>query len=122
MEAIQIVGLEKLEKSEKDAVKLLVGEHFTKIQRHLKDIDAIILNIKEYNKEGKRKKFSLHLRAMAPVHIFEADAADWDLRRTVHKVFEKLENELEHHFHSSDQHKHSSSRVSKVFSWFGRKK
>ena len=121
MELIQIVGLEQLEKSEKDDIKRLVNEHFTKIQRHLKNIEGIVLNIKEYNKEGKRKKFSLHLRAIAPIHIFEADAVDWDLRRTVHKVFEKLENELEHHFHGSDQHKHSSS-IKKVFSWFGRKK
>jgi hypothetical protein len=35
--------------------------------------------------------------------IFEASADDWDLRKTLHKTIVKLENEVEHAFHSSEQ-------------------
>jgi len=35
----------------------------------------------------------------------EADAVDWDLNRTFHKVFRKIEEEIEHKFRVSDQHK-----------------
>ena len=117
MESVQIVGSEQLDKSEKEDIKRIANEYFTKIQRQLKNIESIIIHVKEYNKEGNRKKFSLHIRAIAPTRIFEADAFDWELHKAIHKAFEKLETELEHHLHTSDQHKHNP-RIKKVFSWF----
>ena len=120
MEHIQIVGLELLDKIEKEDIKKLAEEYFIKIQRQLKNIESVVIHIKEYNKEGNRKKFSIHIRAIAPEHIFEADAADWDFKRTIHKVFKKLETELEHHFHGSDQHKHKTrlGKFLRVFKGF----
>ena len=125
MEPIQIIGGEQLDKTEKEDIKRIANEYFTKIQRQLKNIESLIIHIKEYNKQGTRKKFSLHIRAIAPTRIFEADAVEWELHKALYKAFEKLETELEHHFHTSDQHKHSGSKISRVLSplsWFSKKK
>jgi hypothetical protein len=41
-------------------------------------------------------KYSFHARVDGPQFAAKADAVDWDMRRTVHKVMQALENELEH--------------------------
>lgn len=96
---------------EKQRVNMLLNEYYVRIQRMLKNLVSIEFNIKKYEKAGrgkedkeKIKKASVHARVDSAAGVFEADYADWDLARTVHKVMNKLINEIEHKMHSSDQH------------------
>ena len=61
------------------------------------------IHLKEYEKEGSRHKFSIHASITMPITI-EADAFGWDFNKTLNKLFKKLEEEIEHRFHISDQH------------------
>lgn len=94
---IHISGLKLLTNEEKDLANKILNKFYNKIQRHFKNEVSIECHIKEYEKEGKRKKFSVHIRIHGD-RIFEADYADWDFSVTLHKVTEKLMNEIEKNF------------------------
>ncbi|MEK6873024.1 MAG: hypothetical protein AABW90_03355 [Nanoarchaeota archaeon] len=111
MENIKVIhatGIDKLTEKEKQLVDRLLNEYYVRIQRQLKNLVSLEFNIKEYKKTGerwltKKKKFSVHIRINSD-KVYEADYGDWDLARTIHKVMNKLINEIEHKQHHSDQH------------------
>jgi len=103
-------GINQLTEKEKSLVNRLLNEYYLRIQRQLKNLTFLEFNTKEYEKTGKgkieknkAKKYSVHVKIFS-TRVFEADYADWDLARAVHKVMNKLMNEIEHKFHASEQH------------------
>ena len=90
-------GLKKLGEIESSTVSILVDRYLPKIER-LAHANKLIIGIKEYDKEGNRSKYSIHARLEAPSVFIAAKAHDWDLRRTLHKVLKKIENEAQHKF------------------------
>ena len=100
---IQTKGFELLNEDEKKDFEELFRKYSQKAERKLKGISSIVLHLKDYSKEGPRKKFSIHAKFVYSEKMFEADAFDWDFKRTVHKVFKKIEEEIEHRFHISDK-------------------
>lgn len=103
MEKITIEGEEKLSEIEKQTAKKLLDESYPKIQRMLKNNIALFLRIKEYNTEGKRKRYSLELDCKSETHNFKAEAMEWEFPKALHKVIEKIKQEIEHKFHVSEQ-------------------
>ena len=95
--SVQFINLKILEEEEKPTVNKLVDEYFSKIQREIKNA-SLIVQFKKYNKEGRRAKYSIHARVDAPSIICSAEASDWDLARTLHKVFNKVQNEIKHKY------------------------
>ncbi len=105
MEPIQIVGIKELDEPEKDIVNKLANEYFLKFKRELQNFTSLVVHIKCYNKDGKKKKYSINARIISPTRMFESTkAADWDLARTLHKSFKDLEREIQHRLHTDDQH------------------
>jgi len=104
MQQIEVKGLEFLSEDEKKTADKLFKEYYEKIERKLKNFLGLKVHIKIYSPEG-RKKFSLNAEAMSAGKMFEANAADWDFARTMHKLMNKVINEIEHEFHGSDQNK-----------------
>jgi len=104
---IQGSGIKEFGEKETQLVNRLLNEYYVRIQRMLKNLVSFEFNIKKYEKVGKDskvKKASVHCKVDSAAGVFEADYADWDLARCVHKVMNKIINEIEHKFHSSDQH------------------
>ncbi|MBI2044386.1 hypothetical protein HYT24_03415 [Candidatus Pacearchaeota archaeon] len=102
---LKTVGFDLIGEQDRKDFEKIFGEYSRKIERKLKNISSFILYLKDYSKEGKRNRYSLHLRAISPAgKTFEASAIDWDFKRTLHKIFTKMENLLEKEFHLSDQH------------------
>ncbi len=104
MELIEIKGIDILTKEEKRLANKLLNEYFPKIERKIKNIISLKVHIKEYEKEGKRKKYSINIKVINSADVFEANAHNWDFARTMHKVLNKIENEIEDRFHPSEQH------------------
>ena len=104
MKPIEIKGIDILTEEEKKLSDKLLNEYFPKIQRQIKNIIVLKVHIKEYEKEGKRKKYSINIKVINSTDVFEANAHDWDFARTMHKVLKKIENEIEDRFHPSEQH------------------
>ena len=96
MEEIQYRGVNDLIEKEKITLNKLAPEYYEKIQRALKNITSLQIDIKLYKKLGGKRKYDIHVKAIAPTTIFSASYADWDFAKTLHKVFKKIENEIMH--------------------------
>lgn len=103
MQEIQTKGLQNLSDKEREIANNLLNEYYPKIQRRIKNIMALLVNFKEYKKEGKQKKYSINVKVKFPGGIFEINATDWELKRTLHKALNKIQEKIEHRLHSSDQ-------------------
>lgn len=95
---IEINNQEILNDKEREIADKLVKEYYQKIQRKIKNITSLKIYIKEYGKEGKGKKYSIDVGVVSPGDIFKAKAFDWDFARALHKVLNKIINEIEHKF------------------------
>lgn len=104
MVTLQTVGFEILSEDTKKEFQKLFDEYSKKIDERLKNAESFRIKIKEYTKGGKTK-FSIHVLLTYSGKSLEAEASDWDLNRTFHKVFNKIEQEVEHKFHVSDHRK-----------------
>ncbi len=112
-EKISIVhasGVNLLDEEEKKKVSELLEGYHQKIQRHFDNDVFLDLHVKEYNKEGKRKKYSLNAFLHGATGKIEADAHDWELTRTLHKVMKKLLGEIEHKFRVSEKRRGDTSK------------
>ena len=104
MKRIKIKGDDLLNRDEKVILDKLTDEYLNKIQRKFQN-SLLEVHIKVYDKDGQRKKFSLNVHLISTKGNIDASDADWDFSRVLHKVFNKILNEIEHRFHISDQHK-----------------
>ena len=106
-ELIQFIGVHELSPDEQELVSKLSTEHYEKLQRTLKTIENMTVHVKQYEKEGERKKFSLHVRVKAPTHavIESCKSHDFDLARALHKAFDDIKTQIEHRFHTGTRPK-----------------
>jgi hypothetical protein len=96
MEPIQIIGIDSLDEQEQELATTLINSYFKKIILIIKKVDSLIVHIKAHTKGGKRKKYDIRVRVLAPTRMFETQESDWDLARTLHKVLKNMEREIEH--------------------------
>ena len=104
MEPIQIIGMDEIEDDlEKGTVNKIANLYYEKIQRSLKNVTSVVLHVKSHSKGGKAKKWDMRVKVIAPTKIFEAQESDWDLARSLHRVFRNVEREVEHKLHTDSQ-------------------
>ncbi|MBI2004508.1 hypothetical protein HYS72_03540 [Candidatus Pacearchaeota archaeon] len=101
---LKTIGFEILTEKTKEEFQKLWNEYSKKIENKLKNVEAVKIHLKEHNHGGKTK-FSVHVAVDYSGKLMDAEAVDWDLKRTFHKVFNKIETEIEHTFHLSEQNK-----------------
>ncbi len=103
MEEAEILGLEKLSDSEREILTKILTEEYPKIQRQVKNLLKLKLQIKTYKNDGPKKKYSLNLTAETPMKAIKASDAGWNFAKVLHNIIEKLKTEIEHKFHVSEQ-------------------
>lgn len=108
MENVEIKGAELLSDAEKQSLNQIIEKYSEKIKWKTKSEFSLKLSIKEYahkkdDLDTKRKKYSIDAQIKGQTHNFEASADDWEFNTAVRKVFIKLEQEIEHLYHSSEQ-------------------
>jgi|SRR3989338_7570842 len=108
MDGLEIKGIELLDDAEKLELDKEVKRYSEKIKWKTKSDFILKLVIKVYSRDKenkvKRKKYSIQGTIKGETHTFEASADDWDFNKVVHMVFDKLLVEVEHKYHSSEQH------------------
>lgn len=104
-EIIEIIGVEKLNDKEKEIINYLSEKYHQKLQRQVKNISKIKIQIKEYHINNNNKEYSLNVSVVLEHRKFEADSSGWDFSIVIKKAFEKIINEIEHNYHTSDTHK-----------------
>jgi len=96
MSDVEITNAEILTETEKKIVEKLLNEYESKFQREIKTLERLKIEFKEYDKEGKKKKYSINSQIIFSGKIFTSSSWDWDLARAIHKAMKKIETEIEH--------------------------
>lgn len=101
-EVIQYIGVSSLPAEDQDVVNKITTENYEKIKRDLQNLTSLVVHLKIYEKEGDRKKYSLHLRVDSPTKLNFAStkADDWELPRVFHKAFDDVRAQIRHRLHS----------------------
>ncbi|MDP7180651.1 MAG: HPF/RaiA family ribosome-associated protein [Candidatus Woesearchaeota archaeon] len=102
MEPIQVIGINVLDDKEQEAANTLINGYYEKIARELKNVTSVSVHLKAHSKGGK-KKYDIRIKALAPTRVFESQESDWDLARTLHKVFKNVERQIQHKLHTDEQ-------------------
>jgi len=108
MEEVKIKGVEILNQAEKDSLNQIIEKYKEKIKWKTKSDFILKLVIKEYSHDSsdlstKRKKYSIKADVTGQSQKFESNAEDWEFNTAVRKAFDKLIQEIEHKYHSSEQ-------------------
>lgn len=93
--------IDELSDSDKVIVLDLVEKHFEKLQRKIENVQTLNILIKPSHTEGSTKLYSVETSAVIAQRKFSVDTSDWNLKTSIHDSFNKLETELEHHYHLS---------------------
>ncbi len=98
---VRYSGTDVLTSEEKRILDKLSAEYFEKMKRSIKNIAEVIIHIKAYEEEGRRKKFSIDLRVNSPIlkTLISTRSHDWDFSRAVHKAFHDIESQLSTRLH-----------------------
>ncbi|HLF55200.1 MAG TPA: hypothetical protein VI612_05800 [Candidatus Nanoarchaeia archaeon] len=100
-EVIQFIGVKDLSSEEQETVQRLTTENYEKIKRKLHNLTNMTVHVKCYQKEGDKKKYSMHVKVAAPTHVFDSsNADDWELPRALHKAFEDIMHQIQHRMHT----------------------
>ncbi|MEK6816719.1 MAG: hypothetical protein AABY09_03835 [Nanoarchaeota archaeon] len=97
---IKYIGIDSLDEIEASELKSLVERNMPKVERHLskhqKETTSAKtrVSVKKVNHGDKKKHFLIKMYVASTVGKFEVEHSDWDLARTVHKVFESMTNIL----------------------------
>lgn len=109
MEPIQIIGIKHLDEIELESVNRIANRYYAKIQRGFKKEISITIYIKAYEKQGVQKKYSVHIKVLAPTGIFASTKnSDWRLENAMHKSLEHVMKIIQHSLHTDDQHRKPS--------------
>lgn len=115
MEGIQVIGAKDLDDMEIDAVNRLANKYLPKIMRELKNDVSLVIHVKKYKKYNHVKeygKYSIHVRAIAPMRIFVSTKGfDWRINAALHKAFKDIINEIHHRLHTEEQHKYAPKEL-----------
>lgn len=99
-EVIQYVGVTALAPEEQDVIQSLTQEYHEKIKRELHNLTDLVVHAQAAGVvagKEKRKRYSLHIRAMCPGHTFESSKSDdYELPRAVHRSFEEILAQIMH--------------------------
>jgi|TARA_Y100000310_G_scaffold345729_1_gene468928 hypothetical protein len=111
MDNLQFIGLNKLDDLESSTVQRLTEKFYPKVDREFNGVN-LSLDIKKHDPDGKRAKYSIHLKIVHPniKNILTAKQFDWDLKTALHKTFDSLLNEVNHKFK-----KEVTQRKKKIF-------
>jgi ribosome-associated translation inhibitor RaiA len=97
-QVIQYIGVGDLQAGEREVLNQVVEGEIDKLKRkHPNDSINGTLQVKVYQKEGDRRKYSMHLKIQfSKVLIDSSNHDDWDLPTALHKAFESVHNQLQH--------------------------
>jgi len=99
MADVQYKGLKNLDSLEIKEVKNLCENEFKKIKRELRSQTAkMFIDIHKQEKDGKRKKFSFHIRILNPSIVLTAKHSDFQIMKALHRSFDNLKTEVNKKF------------------------
>ena len=106
---IKFIGLKSpgIDSYAQYALKKVSAFEAYKLQRMINNEFSVVLHIKAYGKEGKRKKYSIHLRVEYPGQQLTVSDDDWDAVAALHRVWANVKNHVKKKFRGDSSWKKS---------------
>ncbi|MFW5846695.1 MAG: hypothetical protein ACOCUU_00910 [Nanoarchaeota archaeon] len=98
----EIKGFDNLTGFERFLINRIIQKNLGKVKKYVGEPSRFRFFVKSYSNEGKNKRTSIHLEIKLNNRNFEADAQGWNSSKVTKSIFEKLLNQIEHEFHTSD--------------------
>ncbi len=97
---IKFVGLNNvnLETHQKYNLRKIAGNEAFKLQRKINNEFSLIIHIKEYEKDGHKQKYSVHLKIDYPGQVISTNQEDWDVETALRKTFNNAKNNVKSKF------------------------
>ncbi len=102
---IKYSGLKDLDAEEQSILKNLIEKEYPRIQRLVKNVSDLIVNVK-VSKKQTRKRYIISFRLEAPTRMFSVKTkdtemgGDWDITKATHKALNALYFEVKHRLKS----------------------
>ena len=106
----KLLGFDDIEKDKVGMIEEIINREGGKIEQKMGEEIFLEINVKKYGKV-KVNEFEISLRLFCSEktkcskHFFEVNVTERDLIKGIHKILDKLDNEVEHRMHFSDQRK-----------------
>jgi CBS domain-containing protein len=93
---IKFVGLTKtkLVPHQRYNLRKIASNEAFKLQRKIKNEMNFVIHIKEYEKDGTQRKYSINLRIESPGRIITVNQDDWDFETALRKTFNNAKNKV----------------------------
>ncbi|MFH1591953.1 MAG: hypothetical protein ABIB47_01150 [Candidatus Woesearchaeota archaeon] len=92
---IKYIGIRGLDEQERFTLKKISETSYPKIGRLIEN-PLVFLTIKKQKIAGRRHRIIIDARVSAPNIRYSSWADEWDIAKATHRVFDKLEREIEH--------------------------
>jgi hypothetical protein len=103
---IQAIGVKQLNDEEKSLISKLAERNFNKLLFKAKKLESVVVHIKTFKTTGKRKKYSIKVKAVCGRLLCESsEATSWDLATAVHKAFNDAQKQLIHRFRTDTSYR-----------------
>ncbi len=91
--SVYYVGLNDVTLSEhqKTVLESITQRQADKLQRKIEDPFSIAIHLKEINKDGKQRQFSVNVKVDINGKIHSCEKEDWDFETALHKCFNFLQ-------------------------------
>tara|TARA_Y100000031_G_C8057327_1_gene308977 strand:+ start:209 stop:529 length:321 start_codon:yes stop_codon:yes gene_type:complete len=101
MTNIQMIGASDFDKEELETITEMAKHYEEKITHVVGTIEGK-MHLKKHSKGGKSTKYDLRLTVKVAKKTFDTQESDWELNKTVHKVFKNIQNQITHKLHTDD--------------------
>ncbi len=95
---VKFSGFYEVDEIDKSLIINNCNKFFEKHNKKLKNIEFIELRLKDYEKEGLRKKFSVNSTLSFSGTFLTSKSWDWNLIKAVDSSLKKMEREIERKF------------------------
>jgi ribosome-associated translation inhibitor RaiA len=95
---VKLSGFQEINEIEKEKIKSNCLKFCEKQNRKLKNVEFIEMHLKGYEREGLRKKFSVHSVLGFSGTMLTSKAVEWNLIKAVDSSLKKIEAEINRRF------------------------
>lgn len=91
--AIQIINLPAIDSIDREKINSTILTSYDKLQKIINVLPLLVVHFKQHEREGARKKHSIHLRLNFAGATIISNETGWDLVSTLQKALSYLERE-----------------------------
>lgn len=95
---VKLSGFHEIDGIERDRITNNCNKFYLKHNKKLKNIEYIEIRLKDYQKQGSRRKFSVNSTLGFSGTVLTSKSFDWSLAKAVDSSLRKIESEITRSF------------------------